>query len=142
MGETLRMDGRLRNLLALDGLAFLVCVAALYGLYRVPLLVSPLALVLLILAAAALLVLDAASWSLTGVRSIELDEEALTLYRGRDLTELRVERGSVRSVRATRRLGRGMVTIWPVCGRPVRIREDPFPSGEFRRFVTVLLRWR
>ena len=136
------MDGRLRNLLALDGLAFLLCVAVLYTLYRVPLLLSPLALVLLIVAAAALLTLDAAGWALNGARSIELDEDVLTLYRGRDLKEMRVERRSVRSVRGRRRLGRGSVTIVLDSGKRIRIRDDPFPSGEFRRFEEALRRWR
>ena len=138
----LRLDGRLRNLLVLDGTVFLVCAIALLVLYRVPLLLSPLALVLLILAAAALLVLDVVLWARRGARSIELEADILTIYRGRNLEESRLDRRSVRSVHARRRLGRGSVTILLTSGKRLRIREDPFPSGEFRRLVEALRRWR
>jgi len=136
-----RVEGRLRNLLVLDGAVFLVCVLALYVLYRVPLLLSPLAVALLILGAAALLVLDAVLWTRGGIRSIELEPETLTMYRGRDLRESRLDRRSVISVRIKRRLGRGSVTIVLATGNRIRIRDDPFPAAEFHRLVEALRRW-
>ncbi|HET6485482.1 MAG TPA: hypothetical protein VFH83_03620 [Spirochaetia bacterium] len=136
-----RVEGRLRNLLVLDGAVFLVCVLALYVLYRVPLLLSPLAVALLILGAAALLVLDAVLWTRGGIRSIELEPETLTMYRGRELRESRLDRRSVISVRIKRRLGRGSVTIVLATGNRIRIRDDPFPAAEFHRLVEALRRW-
>lgn len=137
----MRVEGRLRNLLVLDGAVFLVCVLALYVLYRVPLLLSPLAVALLILGAAALLVLDAVLWTRGGIRSIELEPETLTMYRGRELRESRLDRRSVISVRIKRRLGRGSVTIVLATGNRIRIRDDPFPAAEFHRLVEALRRW-
>jgi hypothetical protein len=142
MSSTIRIEGNLRNLLVMDALAFLVCTAVLVLLYRVPLLLSPLSLSLLLGSAAALLAADIAVWIRGGVHAIELGPSTLTLYRGRDLKPHKVERESIRRLRIVRRLGRRSVIIGIGSARPIRIREDPFRSTDFRRFTAALEGWK
>jgi len=142
MKPIFRMDARPLLVAAADIGAFLIGVLLLALLSLVPSLISPLAFGLLTAALATGFGLDFLLWAQRGIRSIEIDPDQLTLYRGPSMVPQRVPRSSVSSSRAVRGLGRRVALLRMIRGRPIRIPEDAFARAEFSRFLTHLSGWR
>lgn len=98
-------------MIATNAAGFLFGTALLVVARLVPQLVSPLAFWLLFAALAAAFGVDLLAWFLRGIRAIELDGGALTLYRGRQRSPQRIERTSVSRVRVRRRWGGRAIEI-------------------------------
>ena len=142
MKPLFRMDARPLLIVAADVGAFLLAVLLLALLTLVRSLLSPLAFGVLAAALAAGFGLDLLLWMRRGIRSIEIDPDQLTLYRGPSMVPQRVPRVAVSSSRAVRGLGRRVALLRMVRGRPIRIPEDAFAHAEFSRFLTHLSGWR
>lgn len=142
MKPLFRMDARPLLVAAADVGAFLVGVLLLALATLVPSLLSPLAFGLLTAALAAGFGLDFLLWARRGIRSVEIDPDSLTLYRGPSMAPRRVLRSSVASLRTARGLSRRVVRLRVAPGRPIRIPEDGFAREEFSRFLTHLSAWR
>jgi hypothetical protein len=142
MKPLFRMDARPLLVVAADVGAFLIAVLLLALLTLVRSLISPLAFGVLAAALAAGFGLDLLLWVRRGIRSVEIDPDQLTLYRGPSMVPQRVPRGAVSSSRAVRGLGRRVALLRMARGRPIRIPEDAFARAEFSRFLTHLSGWR
>jgi hypothetical protein len=142
MKPIFRMDARPLLVAAADIAAFLLGVLLLALATLVPSLLSPLAFGLLAAALAVGFGLDFLLWRRRGIRSVELDPDSLTLYRGPSLGARRIPRSTVVSLRTSRGLARRVVRLRVTAGRPIRIPDDGFAREEFSRFLTHLSAWR
>jgi len=130
-----------RYLIVTDAISLVAIEVLLVAVARVRMLLSPLAVVLLCLVVLAGFAADVAIWLWTGVRSVELSEGELVIYRGAGLSRLAVARTAVRRLRIRRLLGVGVVRLRTRSGQYVRISENAFPRAEFRRFLAALETW-
>ncbi|HTP57418.1 MAG TPA: hypothetical protein VMM82_00785, partial [Spirochaetia bacterium] len=130
-----------RYVLATDLAAFLLAVLIVLLASRIKVLLSPLALVLVIAALGLVFVGDVVIWLTRGIRSIEVDEQSLTLYRGRDLKARVITRQEVVGLVIQRRLMRRTVTVRLSRLKAVRITEEAFSPEAFSRFLSVLAGW-
>ena len=135
------IDAHIRYIIATDAAAFLIGMVLLCALSLVPKALSALALWLLLAGLAIGLVMDVLLWFFRGIRSVELSDDAITMYRGRGLESRRIERHMVRDVTVTRRLGRRTAMILLTSKEKVRITEDAFPREAFARFLNALCGW-
>ena len=142
MKPLFRMNSRPFLIAAADVGAFLVGVLLLALATLVPSLLSWLAFGLLTATLAAGFGLDFLLWRRRGIRSIEIDPDQLTLYRGPSMVPQRILRSSVGSLRTARGLARRVALLRMIRGRPIRIPEDGFAREEFSRFLTHLSAWR
>ena len=134
------IDAHARYFFATDIAVFVIGSAVLMALRLIPRIFSPLVLLLMIAGLGIGLGVDMLRWHLRGIRSIQLSDEELTLYRGTALAARRMLRREILSVRTVRRLGRRTAVVRLARGR-VRISEDAFPREEFRRFLNSLSAW-
>ncbi len=139
--EKQSFEAHLRYLLATDVAGFLLGALILFLVSRIRAMVSPLALALIIIALGVAFGLDVALWLRRGVRSIELDDETLVLYRGTGMTPQPIRKDSVRQIRVVRRLGRRTAVLQLSRFRAVRITEEAFPRESFTRFLSMLETW-
>ena len=130
-----------RFLIATNVVSLLLVELLLVAVSRIPMLLSPLALVLLGLAVLAGFAADMGIWFWTGVRSIELSDEELTLYRGPRLSRQTVPRSSIARLRVRHVAGGGMVRLRTRSGLSLRLSEVAFPREEFRRFLAAIRTW-
>ena len=137
-----RIDAHPRYLIATNVAGFMAGAILLFSLSRIPTLLSTLALVVLILALALLFGLDIAAWYRRGIRSVELDGDALIVCRGKSLRAQRIERARVSGIRIVYRLGRRTAILDLASRRALRIAEDAFPRESFARFLSALEGWR
>jgi hypothetical protein len=131
-----------KYLIASDLIAFLLILVVLLAIFLIPALMSLLAFGLIALCVGIGFGVDIVLWFRRGIRAVALDEDALTLHRGRGLAELRVERRAVAGVRVRRVIGRRLAVVRLRDGKPVRIPEDAFPPEAFARFLSALETWR
>lgn len=141
MKPLLRMDSRPFLVAAADGGAFLVGALLLALATLVPSLLSWLAFGLLTAVLAAGFGLDFLLWRRRGIRSVEIDPDKVTLYRGPSMAPQRILRSSVTSLRTSRGLARRIARLQVSPGRPIRIPEDGFAREEFSRLLTHLSAW-
>ncbi|HVO38276.1 MAG TPA: hypothetical protein VMV03_04530 [Spirochaetia bacterium] len=134
-------EAHLRYLLATDVAGFLIGALILILVSRIRSIVSPLALVLIIIALGLAFGLDVALWLRRGIRSVELDDETLVLYRGTAMTPQPIRKDSVQRIRVVNRLGRRTAVLHLSKIRSVRITEEAFPRETFSRFLSVLEAW-
>jgi len=135
------IDAHIRYIIATDAAAFLIGMILLCALSLVPKALSALALWLLLAGLAIGLGMDVLLWFFRGIRSVELSDDAITMYRGRGLESRRIERHMVRDVTVTRRLGRRTAMLLLTSKEKVRITEDAFPREAFARFLNALCGW-
>lgn len=135
------IDAHIRYIIATDAAAFLIGMVLLCALSLVPKALSALALWLLLAGLAIGLGMDVLLWFFRGIRSVELSDDAITMYRGRGLESRRIERHMVRDVTVTRRLGRRTAMLLLTSKEKVRITEDAFPREAFARFLNALCGW-
>jgi hypothetical protein len=130
-----------KYLIATDIAAFLLSVAVLFAVFRIRLLLSPLAFALLVIVMAAGFGVDIARWFARGIRVVEIDDDRLTLYSGVSMKIRAFDRAAVKRSRVRRGIGRRIVIVKPRVGRSVRIREETFPREEFARFAVFIRDW-
>ncbi len=133
--------GHLRYILATDGTAFFFATLLVLLLSRIRALISPLAVIVVIAALALGFAGDVALWLRRGIRSIDLDDEAITLFRGRNMKPQVLTRDRIISVEIGRRFLRRMVTLRLSRVLFVRITEEAFSQEEFSRFLAALSGW-
>jgi hypothetical protein len=135
------LDAHPRYLLATDVAAFVLGTLVLAALGRIPRFISPLAIGLLVACLAILLGLDLLRWHLNGIRSLRLEGEDLTVYRGPGLAAQQVPRRALAALRVSRRLGKRTAVLRLGNGKKLRISEDAFPREAFGRFLSALEQW-
>jgi hypothetical protein len=135
------LDAHPRYLLATDIAAFLLGTLVLAALGWIPRFISPLAVGLLVACLAVLLGLDLLRWHLHGIRSLRLEGEDLTVYRGTGLAAQQVPRRALASLRVSRRLGKRTAVLRLSNGKKLRIAEDAFPREAYARFISALEQW-
>jgi hypothetical protein len=135
------VDAHIRYIIAIDASAFLIGVVLLCALSLIPKTISALALGLLIAGLAVGLGMDVLLWFFRGIKSMELSDDALTVYKGRGLESRRIQRRMVKEVTVTRRLGRRTAMLLLTSRERLRISEDAFPREAFARFLNALCRW-
>jgi hypothetical protein len=139
--EKMSFQAHLRYILTTDLAAFLVAVLIVLLATRIRSLLSPLALVLVIAVLALVFIVDVALWLTRGIRSVEVDEQSLTIYRGRDLKATVIPRQQVAGIVIRKRLMRRAVTVKLSRFKAERITEEAFSAEVFSRFLSVLAGW-
>ncbi len=142
MDTRISVDAHSRYLIATNAASFAIAAVLILLLSRIRSVLSPLAVVILITCLAIGFGFDVLTWFLKGIRSIELDDESLTLYRGPSLEMQRINRGTVTAVSLRSRLWRRGAVVLFGERRRLRISEDAFPKEPFERFLTALADWR
>lgn len=142
MNNRVSVNAHPRYLIATDAASFAIGAVLLLLVSRIRLFLSPLAVVLLIICLAMGFGFDILIWFLNGIRSIELDGESLTLYRGLSLETQRINCETITAVSVRSRLGRRSVVLLLGEKHKLRIAEDAFPREEFARFLSALAGWR
>lgn len=147
MKAQFRMDAQPRLVYTASAGALVLVVALLLLARLVPALISVLAVVLLSVAVAAGLAAEVVAWMARGIRSVELGDDTLTVFRGRSLAAQSVPRHMVVAARTVRRWGGRLVVLTLAGARPgrrsaLRIGEEAFAREQFSRFVTLLEAWR
>jgi hypothetical protein len=136
------LNAQRRYLIATDLIAFVLAAVLVLLLTRVPMLFSLLAAGLLVALLAAGFAADILVWQRRGIRSIELDDGSITLYRGPGFRPRRIERRAISRIRIPRRPGRRAVILTLAAGGRVVIAEDAFPREAFARFLSAMSSWR
>ncbi len=139
--EKASFPAHLRYILATDAAAFFLGALLVLLISRIRALVSPLAVVVLIAALALAFAGDIALWLYRGIRSIELDDQSITLLRGKDLKPQVVARDQVVSVEIGRRFLRRVAVLRLSRFLVVRITEEAFSQEMFSRFLAALSGW-
>ena len=139
--EKASFQAHLRYMLATDIAAFLFAALLVLIASRVRAIISPLAVVIVIAAFAAAFAGDVALWLYRGIRSIDLDDQTLTLFRGMDLKAQSFTRETVAGVEIKRRFLRRMVILRLSRIRAVRITEEAFPHEIFSNFLEAISGW-
>jgi len=139
--EKVSFEGHLRYILATNATAFLMGALLVLVISRIRAMISPLAVVALIAALALAFAADVALWVYRGIHSIELDDQALTLFRGKNLRPQVLDREAIVSVEIGRRFLRRMVLLRLSRFRAVRITEEAFSQEAFSRFLAALSGW-
>jgi hypothetical protein len=130
-----------RYLIATDAAALVLVEALLFGLGRVRVLLSPLALWLISVLVFVGFALDVTAWYWRGIRSVDVDSDVLTVYRGRSLSAQAFPRSSIVRLKVTRFPGARGVRLRASSGRRERITEQAFPRDEFTRFLSIVELW-
>jgi hypothetical protein len=141
MNTQVSVDAHPRYLIATDAASFAIGAVLLLLVSRIRSFLSPLAAAILIVCLAIGFGLDILVWFLRGIRSIELDDESLTLYRGPSLEKQRIDRSMISAVSIRSRLGRRGAVLLFGPRRRLRIAEDAFPNEAFARFLSALAGW-
>ncbi|MGA2763421.1 MAG: hypothetical protein ABSG17_08665 [Spirochaetia bacterium] len=139
--EKASFQAHLRYLLATDIAAFLFAALLVLIASRIRAIISPLAVVIVIAAFAVAFAGDVALWLYRGIRSIDLDDQTLTLFRGMDLKAQSFTRETVAGVEIKRRFLRRMVILRLSRIRAVRITEEAFPHETFNNFLEAISGW-
>ena len=142
METRISVDAHPRYLIATDAASFAIAAVLILLVSRIRSFLSPLAVVILIACLAIGFGFDILNWFLKGIRSIELDDDSLTVYRGPSLEKQRIDRGSVTAVSLSSRFWRRGAVVLLGGKRRLRIAEDAFPKEPFERFLTALADWR
>ena len=130
-----------RYLIVTDAAVLVIVEALLFGISRARVLLSPLAFWLISAAVLVGFALDVAAWYWKGVRSVDVDEDLLTVYRGPALSPNSFPRSSIVRLKVTRFPGARRVLLRAASGRRERIAEQAFPRDEFTRFLSTMEMW-
>ncbi len=142
MDTRISVDAHPRYIIATDAASFAIGAVLLLVVSRIRSFLSPLAVAILITCLAIGFGFDILIWFLKGIRSIELDDESLTLYRGPSLEVRRIDRGMVTAVTLRSRVGKRSAVVLLGAKQKLRIAEDAFPKEPFERFLSALAGWR
>jgi hypothetical protein len=130
-----------RYLVATDAAALLLLELLLFGASRIRYAISPLAFLLLGIAAVLGCAADVGLWFWKGVRAAELTDDALTVFRGASLSRQAFPRAIITKAKVSRFPGSRNVSFRTLSGRRVRIGENAFSREEFTRFLASLEHW-
>ncbi len=139
--EKASFPAHLRYILATDAAAFFFAALLVLLVSRIRAFISPLAVAVVIAALALAFAGDVALWLYRGIRSVELDDQSITLLRGKDLRPLVLTRDQVVGVEIGRRFLRRVAVLRLSRVRAVRISEEAFSQEEFSRFLAALSGW-
>jgi hypothetical protein len=142
MSTRVSVDAHPRYLIFTDAASFAIGAILLLLVSRIRPLLSPLAVVILIACLAGGFAFDVLIWYMKGIRSIELDDESLALYRGPSREAQRILRGQISGVTFYSKLGRRGAVLLLGVKHKLRIAEDAFPKEEFERFLSTISGWR
>ena len=134
-------QAHLRYLLATDVAAFLFAALLVLLASRIRALISPLAALVVTLALAAAFGGDVVLWLYRGIRSIELDERTITLFRGWELKPQVINRADIAGLETKSRFMRRVALVRLSRFRVVRITEEAFSREAFSRFLSLLAGW-
>lgn len=130
-----------RYLIVTDAAVLVLAEALLVGIRATRVLVSPLAFWMLSIALVLGLAADVAAWYWRGIRSVGLDEDLITVYRGPLLSARSFPRAAISRLKVTRFPGAGRVRFRDTSGRRERITEQVFPREDFSRFLAAIAPW-
>jgi len=130
-----------RYLIVTDAAVLVLVEALLFGVSRVRVLLSPLAFWLISAAVLIGFALDVAAWYWKGIRAVDVDDELLTVYRGRSLSARAFPRSSIVRLKVTRFPGARRVRLRASSGQREIIGEQAFPRDEFTRFLSIMEMW-
>ncbi len=136
--EKMIFPAHFRYIFATDLAAFLFAALIVVLASRIPALISPLAVAVAVAALAVAFGSDVALWLYKGIRTIELDGQTLTLFRGRELTQQVITRQEIIAVTTRRRFRRRVVVVRLSRLHVVRITEEAFAPEVFSRFLSAL----
>lgn len=139
--EKASFEAHVRYVLATDAAAFLIAALLVLLISRIRAIIAPLATAVLLVAVALAFAADVALWLHRGIRSIELADQALTLFRGKDLRPQVIPREAVVRVEIGRRFLRRVVLLRLSRLHAVRITEEAFSQEIFSRFLEALSGW-
>ena len=139
--EKMSFPAHLRYILATDAVAFLFGALIVLLASRIRALISPLAVVFVIAALAAAFGADVTLWLYRGIHAIELDDQTLTLFRGREFRRQIINRHDIVAMTTKRRFLRRVVVVRLPRLHTVRITEEAFTPEVFSRFLAVLAGW-
>ncbi len=139
--EKMSFQAHLRYILTTDLVAFLVAALIVMLASRIRALISPLAVVVVVAALFLTFGGDVVVWLKQGIRSIEVDDQSMTLYRGRELKARVIARQDVTAVVIRKRFLRRTVTVRLSRFKAVRITEEAFSAEVFSRFLSVMAGW-
>ena len=137
----MRFEAHLRYILTTNVAAFLFAALIVLLASRIRAFISPLAVVVVILALAVAFGGEAALWVSRGIHSIELHDQTLVLYRGRKRVSQLISRKDVLVVTTRRRFMRRVVLVRLSPFHTVRITEEAFSPEVFNDFLTALVSW-
>lgn len=140
-----------RSQLLINSIGLIVGAVLLLVLLFIRVLFSPLLFIIGFLVLALFMIGDYLIWQQRGIRSIEIDENGITLLRGKRHTPQRIERRMIRDIDICKKLNRRVVTI-SMGGKPdktlpgvttfrgvrTRITDDAFNEHEFTLFIARL----
>ncbi len=136
------MHAHPRYLIVTNAAVLVLAEAILVGIRSARVLVSPLAFWLLTAALVLGLAAEVAAWFWRGIRTVDLGDDLITVYRGPSLTARAFERREVRRLAVSRFPGAARVRIRAASGRRERITEQAFPREEFARFLSAVETWQ
>jgi hypothetical protein len=143
----LLVRAKARYIIATNTGAFVLGLLILFGLSRLPLLLSPLASGLIAAGFALVLGGDLLFWVFRGIRLIEIDTYGITLFVGRRREARKIEADAIRAVRLIHRLGRRRIVLSlkeaqtraPFWKRALRkelmISDDAFSREDFAKII-------
>ena len=131
-----------RFLIVTDAAVLVLVEALLVAIRSARVLVSPLAFWMLSATLVLGLAADVAAWFWRGVRTVTVEDELLTIYRGWELRPRTFARRDLVRLEVRRFPGAARVKLRAASGPRVVIREQAFPREEFARFLSVLETWR
>lgn len=136
------MHAHPRYLIVTNAAVLLLAEALLVGIRGARVLVSPLAFWLLTAALVIGLAAEVAAWFWRGIRTVDVGDDLITVYRGPSLSARAFQRREVRRLTVSRFPGASRVRIRSASGRREHISEQAFPREEFARFVSLMETWR
>jgi hypothetical protein len=141
MKPDISVEAHVRYMAAPSAGAGLIIVLVLFLLTRIASVLSTLAFVALSAAVLAGLGVEIAVWHARGTRRIELSGRTLTLFSGKTLEPLRIERARVERTRIRSALGLRTLTLYLLSGERVRLSSQAFPEEQFSLFLEAMSTW-
>lgn len=130
------------------GAGVLALLLLIRGLYALPIFIS------LALVFGAYMIVDNLVWKANGIRRVEVDEEGITFYRGKDNRPQRIENTQITGIDVFGKFNRRVINIFtgggaikPVpgitlfSGSRVRITNDLFDNDKFKQFMLIILQF-
>ena len=148
------MDASTKGMFFVNGCVYIIgglvilALSMLRGFFSIP------AFLVMLAIFAAYMVADNLVWKANGIRRVEIDEEGMTFYRGKDNRPQRIENTQITGIDVFGKFNRRVINIFtgggaikPVpgitlfSGPRVRITNDLFDNDKFKQFMLIILRF-